>query len=67
MFDQMRMTVQLAPGDMLVLMNLPDAGSRLGHYFHTVDAAEGRQQKLILLRLAEVPASDTFADSTAFQ
>lgn len=64
-FDQMRMTVQLTPGDMLVLMSLPNAGSRLGHYFHTVDAAEGRQQKLILLRLAEVPASDTFADSSA--
>ncbi len=64
-FDQMRMTVRLAPGEMLVLMSLPDAGSRLGHYFHTVDTAEGWQQKLILLRLAEVPASDTFADSTA--
>ncbi len=66
-FDQLRMTVQLSPGDMLVLMSLPDAGSRPGHYFHTVDAAEGRQQKLILLRLAEVPASDTFADSAAFK
>ncbi len=66
-FDQMRMNVQLSAGDMLVLMSLPDSGSRLGHYFHTVDAAEGRQQKLILLRLAEVPASDTFADSAAFK
>jgi hypothetical protein len=66
-FDQMRMTVRLAPGDMLVLMSLPDAGSRLGHYFHTVDAAEGQQQKVILLRLAEVPASDTFANSSALQ
>ena len=44
-------------------MSLPDAGSRLGHYFHTVDSADGRQQKLILIRLAEVPPSDTFADT----
>ena len=60
-FDRMRMTVRLAPGEILVLMNLPNSGSRLGHYFHTVDSADGLQQKLILLRLAEVPPSDTFA------
>ena len=61
-FDRLRMSVRLAPGEMLVLMSLPDAGSRLGHYFHTVDSADGPQQKLILIRLAEVPPSDTFAD-----
>jgi len=44
-----------------VLMSLPNAGSRLGHYFHTVESAEGPQQKLIVIRLAEVPDSDTFA------
>ncbi len=59
-FERMQMKVQLAPGEMLVLMALPNAGSRLGDYFHTVDAAEGRQQKMILLRLAQVPASSTF-------
>ena len=47
---------------MLVLMSLPDAGSRLGQYFHTVESPDGPQQKLILIRLAEVPPSDTFAD-----
>jgi hypothetical protein len=60
-FNQLRMSVKLAPGEMLLLMGLPDAGSRLGHYFHTVDSADGRQQKLILIRLADVPPSDTFA------
>ncbi len=62
-FDRLRMSVKLAPGEMLVLMSMPDAGSRLGHYFHTVDTADGPQQKLILIRLAEVPQSDAFADS----
>jgi hypothetical protein len=62
-FEQMRLAVRLAPGEMLVLMSLPDAGSRLGHYFHTVDSSDGPQQKLILIRLAEVPISDTFAIS----
>jgi hypothetical protein len=60
-FDRLRMTVQLAPNEMLVLMSLPNAGSRLGEYFHTVEATEGRQQRLILLRLLQAPASDTFA------
>lgn len=62
-FLRMRMRVKLAPGEMLVLMSLPNAGNLLGNYFHTVEGAEGRQQKLILLRLAQVPASDTFATS----
>ena len=61
LFDQLRLTARLAPGEMLILMSLPDAGSRLGHYFHAVDSADGPQQKLILIRLAEVPPSDTFA------
>jgi hypothetical protein len=60
-FSDLRMSVRLAPGEMLVLMGLRDAGSRLGHYFHSVDSSEGRQQKLILIRLAEVPPSDLFA------
>jgi len=60
-FHELRMNVKLAPGEMLVLMSLPDAGSRLGQYFHTVDSTEGLQQKLILIRLAQAPPSDTFA------
>jgi hypothetical protein len=60
-FERMRMNVKLAAGDMLVIMALPDAGSRLGHYFHTVESSDGPQQKLILIRLADVPRSDAFA------
>jgi hypothetical protein len=59
-FLPLRLSVPLAPGEMLILTSLPDAGSRLGHYFHTVDSADGPQQKLVLVRLAQVPASDTF-------
>jgi hypothetical protein len=60
-YSKLRMSVRLAPGEMLVLLGLNDAGSRLGHYFHTVDSSDGPQQKLILIRLAEVPSSDIFA------
>lgn len=65
-FEKLRLSVRLAPGEMLVLMSLPDAGSRVGHYFHTVDSANGPQQKLVLIRLAEVPPSDTFAATNGF-
>ena len=65
-FDRLRLSVKLAPGEMLVLMSLPDAGSRLGHYFHTAESPDGPQQKLILIRLADVPPSDTFADAGSF-
>jgi hypothetical protein len=60
-FPRLQLNVRLAAGEMLVLMNLPNAGSRLGEYFHTVDSPQGRQQKLVLLRLAQTPPSETFA------
>ena len=63
-FDTMRLNVRLAPGEMLVLASLPESTSRLGHYFHTVDSSEGPRQKIILIRLAQVPTSDTFAGLT---
>jgi hypothetical protein len=59
-FDSMRMKVRLAPGEMLILAGLPDAPCRPGHYFHTVESSTGREQKLVLVRLAQVPRSDTF-------
>ena len=65
-FDRLRVSVKLAPGEMLVLMSLPDAGSKLGHYFHTVESSDGIREKLILIRLAEVPTTDTFADKGSF-
>lgn len=65
-FDSMRMNVRLAPGEMLILAGLPDSGSRPGHYFHTTDSAAGREQKILLIRLAQVPQSDTFAAAAEF-
>jgi hypothetical protein len=65
-FDTMRMNVRLAPGEMLVLMSTPDSASRLGHYFHTAEGTRGHQQKLVLVRLAQVPKSDAFESVAAF-
>jgi len=59
-FESMRMEVRLAPGEMLMLAGLPDSGSRPGHFFHTAESAAGREQKIVFIRLAQVPKSDTF-------
>jgi hypothetical protein len=59
-FERLRVAVPLAPGDMLVMMNLPDCGSRLGRCFHISESSSGKQQKLILIRVAEVPPTNTF-------
>lgn len=59
-FDQLRINTPLAPGEMIVMTCLPDSGSRLGHYFYEVNSADGPQQKLILVRLAQVPPSHAF-------
>jgi hypothetical protein len=60
-FDELKVAARLAPGEMLVMMSRPNSGCTLGSYFHTANSADGPQQKLILIRLAEVPTSDTFA------
>lgn len=60
-FDSMRMNVRLAPGEMLVLAGLPDSGSRPGHFFHTTESASRPEQKMMFIRLAQVPQSNTFA------
>ncbi len=57
----MRMDIRLAPGEMLMLAGLPESGCRPGHYFHTAESSGGREQKIVLIRLAQVPRSDTFA------
>lgn len=60
-FADLRTKVSLAPGEMLLLAGTADASGRLGHFFHTVDAAAGRQRKLVIIRLAQLPESQAFA------
>ena len=52
---------------MLVLTSLPEARSRLGHYFHTSNSADGPQQKIILIRLAEYQETKHIYQNTAPQ
>jgi len=51
-FDSLRLTVDLAPGDMLLLGSLPNRPGSLGHYFFTDEDNEA-EQKLLLIRLTQ--------------
>lgn len=59
-FRELVMAVPLSPGEIFVVCGLPATSGRLGHYFHTVETPTGRQQKAVLIRLAEAPQDATF-------
>ena len=61
-FESMRLNVQLAPGEMLVLDEPARRRQPAGPLLPHGRSADGRQQKMVLIRLAEVPQSDTFAE-----
>ncbi len=60
--DRLRIATSLAPGQMLVITCLPDRRGSIGHYFFSDDSPRGREQKMLIIRLAQVPPSDLFAD-----
>jgi hypothetical protein len=64
-FRDLRMTVPLAPGEMFIVLGLPDAAGRLGHYFHTVETATGLEQKAVVIRLTDGPKSEVFQTAHA--
>ncbi len=51
-FDDMALSAQVMPGDMLVLTSLPDRPGSLGHHFFTTSEGEP-SQKLLVVRLAQ--------------
>lgn len=64
-FDDLRTRVSLVSGEMLVVAPLPDAASKLGGMFHTTAGVEGAQQRILLVRLSQVPPSKALAEQTA--
>ena len=62
-YEQLTVSTELAPGEFLVLGGVEDASGSLGQAFHGVDLAAGpAQQKLVLVRLLQVPPSEILAD-----
>lgn len=61
-FDDMRMSVPLAPGEFLLVTGIPDAPSSLGSAFHSQRISDVAEQKLVMVRLVQVPDSEILAD-----
>jgi hypothetical protein len=54
-FKQLRIQVPLAAGQMLLISSDDQGGGSLGHFFHWVPSPAGSQQRLVIVRLAQVP------------
>ena len=58
-YEEMTLSADLAPGDMLILASLPNRPGSLGHYFFT--EKDGRlEQKLLVIRLAQTQNDGLF-------
>ncbi len=60
-FDALQIRTELAPGELLIVGCLPEARGSLGYTFHTSDVQGRLEQKLILVRLLQVPPSEILA------
>jgi len=58
-FEEMRISAMLAPGNMLILSSLPNLPGSLGHHFFTDDTGH-LEQKLLLVRLAQTQHDGLF-------
>lgn len=59
-FDDMTVSAQLAPGNMIVLSCLPDRQGSLGHHFLTTESAGSLEQKLLVIRLSQTQHDELF-------
>ena len=59
-FDKLRLEAALSPGQMLVVSCLPSSQGSLGYHFFTDDSPDGREQKLLVVRLAQLPPQEPF-------
>ena len=61
-YDQLAIRTELSAGEFLVLGSLPDSHGTLGWAFHGVELDGPAEQKLVLVRLFQVPASEILND-----
>ena len=59
-FDDMTISVSLAPGQMIVLSSLPSREGSLGHNFLTTDSSGSLEQKLLVIRLSQTQHDELF-------
>ncbi len=63
LYDDLELSLELTPGELLVVGGLPDASGSLGHAFHAESQRGPAELKLVLIRLIEVPGSEILADA----
>ncbi len=62
LYDDLELHVEMTAGEFLIVGGLPDASGSLGHAFHAENQRGPAEQKLILIRLVEVPGSEILSD-----
>lgn len=62
-FDQLKISTELAAGDTLVISCLAEEEGSLGHAFHGIDRNGPAEQKLVLIRVMHVPGSEILAEA----
>ncbi len=62
-FDQLKINVDLTSGEFLVLSGISDSHCSLGSAFHASEQSGAAAQKLVLIRLLQVPRSEILADA----
>ncbi len=63
-FDDLAFSATLSPGSLLLVGSLPERSGSLGHHFLTEPAGQ-RQQKLLLVRLAQTQHCEQFSEPCA--
>ncbi len=62
-FDSLTVSTVLSPGQLLVITSIPTRPGSLGHQFFTCQEGGKRQQKLLLIRLAQTQQQGLFSPS----
>ncbi|NOY40798.1 MAG: hypothetical protein GXP26_03035 [Planctomycetes bacterium] len=62
-YDRLKLSTELAAGEILVIGCQPEASGSLGHTFHGVGHGGPAEHKLVLIRLLQVPGSEILADA----
>ena len=63
-FDDMKIIATLAPGEILLITGVPDTAGSLGSAFHSRRIGDVAEQKLVMVRVVQVPDSEILADAT---
>ena len=62
-FDQLKLSLDLSSGEFLVISGIEGSASSLGSAFHDSQQSGAAAQKLVLIRLLQVPQSEILADA----